>query len=205
MQRLTRCLAALALHRCHHALKRGESSSEGIALFTRDDLFELREVRVVGLDCAADSPPSLAALLEAQPRTTEGLRGLPTVGQLALLRERRSGRSLLVANTHLYFANPAVHVRAMQTAHLLHHASSWARELEGGESEAEGGAVAEGGAAASATSGAATGATALVVAGDLNSDSTDAVLRLLTDGSLSAHDPDWLHGALMWSTSLGLE
>jgi hypothetical protein len=53
------------------------------------------------------------------------MRSLPTVGQLVLLRSRANGRRLLVASTHLYFANPAVHVRVMQTAHLLWHAREW--------------------------------------------------------------------------------
>ena len=47
-------------------------------------------------------------VLEAQAQTAEGVRGLPTVGQLALLRDVRTSRVLLLANAHLYFANPAV-------------------------------------------------------------------------------------------------
>ena len=49
------------------------------------------------------------------------------------------GRRVLLANTHLYFANPAVHVRLMQIAALLHHAErarDWAgANAEGGASE----------------------------------------------------------------------
>ena len=38
-------------------------------------------------------------------------------------------RYLLVANTHLYFSNPAMHVRILQTAKLLRKAHEWAAEL----------------------------------------------------------------------------
>ena len=31
-------------------------------------------------------------------------------------------------------------------------------------------------------------------------DSTDAVMKLLTTGSVDADDPDWLHGMLNWGT-----
>ena len=139
---------------------------------------------------------SAAPLLAAQPATRDGIRALPTVAQLLLLREASTAprapdaldapaapRHLLLANTHLYFANPAVHVRLLQTAKILERAHAWAAEVTPPSSTPP----------------------ALVVAGDLNSDSTDAVLRLLTSGQVHASDHDWLHGALHWSPSLGLE
>ena len=43
-----------------------------------------------------------------------------------------------------------------------------------------------------------------MIAGDLNSDSTDAVLRYLTNGHVKADDPDWLYGAFHWGPSLRL-
>ena len=183
----------------HFALKRGESSNEGVALFVRESVFDVLESRVVALDCATNAPPELGALLRAQPLTAEGMRSLPTVGQLVLLRSRANGRRLLVANTHLYFANPAVHVRVMQTAHLLWHAREWLAV------QASTPTAGDGSSSSSSSTAAAAPPTALIVAGDLNSDATDAVLRLLTAGCVGPDDPDWLHGALMWSSSLGLE
>ena len=183
----------------HFAIKRGESSSEGVALFVRSSVFDVLESRVVALDCATNAPPELGALLRAQPLTAEGMRALPTVGQLVLLRSRATGRRLLVANTHLFFANPAVHVRVMQTAHLLWHAREWLAV------QASTPTAGDGSSSSSSSIAAAASPTALIVAGDLNSDATDAVLRLLTSGCVGPDDPDWLHGALMWSSSLGLE
>jgi 2',5'-phosphodiesterase len=159
----------------HFALKRGESSSEGVALFVRESVFDVLESRVVALDCATNAPPELGALLRAQPLTAEGMRSLPTVGQLVLLRSRANGRRLLVANTHLYFANPAVHVRVMQTAHLLWHAREWLAVQASTPTAGDGSSS-----SSSSSTAAAAPPTALIVAGDLNSDATDAVLRLLT-------------------------
>jgi hypothetical protein len=87
----------------HFSLKRGASSSEGIATFTRRASLQLVEARTFGLDLAgADAaPPALRALLEAQPLTAAGVAALPTVGTLALLRHVPTGRPMLLGNTHL--------------------------------------------------------------------------------------------------------
>lgn len=46
---------------------------------------------------------------------------------------------------------------------------------------------------------------ATLLAGDLNSDSTDAALRLITMGHVGADDGDFATGLLRWSPSSGLE
>ena len=90
----------------------------------------------------------VAALLDSQTSTRNGMQQLPTVAQLLLLREATSAshaapssvsqadseetrdyepdvmeavprRHLLVANTHLYFSNPAMHVRLLQESSRL--------------------------------------------------------------------------------------
>lgn len=169
-----------------HTNKRSLSSSEGLATFVRADSFELVEMEPLALSLdPADVPPSLTPLLATHTSASDAQ--LPTVAQLLLLREvagaptsSESPRHLLVANCHLYFSNPAMHVRVMQTAQLLHHAHQWSAQLPEAVTPA------------------------LVVAGDLNSDSYDATLRLLTSGLVEANDLDWLHGALNWSPSLDL-
>ena len=161
---------------------------------------ELIEARPLALSLDPnDAPDALIPLLETQLSTAAGVSKLPTVAQLLLLREAShtvasrfsqrlspsppsaTPRHVLVANTHLYFSNPGMHVRLMQTAKLLHaaHQMMDARLPT-------------------------TSPQALVVAGDLNSESTDAVLRLLTSGVVGAWDADWLHGALNWAPSLDL-
>ena len=196
---------------CHFALKRSAGSSEGVATFVRTSRFQVVDSKTVPLDLAdGGAPPSLQLLLDSQPLTREGMRGLPTVGQLLMLQQVVGGavdgavdgaeavggaevprRRLLVANTHLYFANPAVHVRLMQTAALLHAAHTWNVPCEFGREPTPHFPPPP--------------PAALLLAGDLNSDSTDAVLRLLTRGYVSADDHDWVYGALLWSPSVGLE
>ena len=178
----------------HHTNKLSAGSSEGVATFVRSVAFEIVETRDIALNGARPNsmPPALSTLLHAQPATGDGTRTLPTVAQLLLLRERTrdhatsasaSPRELIVVNTHLYFANPAVHVRLLQMSTILQCAHAWVAERSSDDAPAP----------------------ALIVAGDLNSDSTDAVLRLLTDGRVGADDPDWLHGAVHWAPSLQLE
>lgn len=180
--------------------KQHRTSSEGLAAFVRAEAFELIEARPLALSLDPnDAPDALIPLLETQLSTAAGVSKLPTVAQLLLLREAShtvasrfsqrlspsppsaTPRHVLVANTHLYFSNPGMHVRLMQTAKLLHaaHQMMDARLPT-------------------------TSPQALVVAGDLNSESTDAVLRLLTSGVVGAWDADWLHGALNWAPSLDL-
>ena len=198
------------------ALKRGAGSSEGCATFVRATAFEVLEVHSAPLDVATP-PPQLRDLLEAQSATREGMRALPTVAQLLVLRptadastadastadaSTASRRRIVLANTHLYFANPAVHVRLMQTAALLHYAHECIYRVRAPTHTAEPSDTAAPKLAAAASKPAEPPQVALIVAGDLNSDATDAVLRLLTTGAVAADDPDWLHGALMWRHSL---
>ncbi len=164
--------------------KRGPSSSEGVASFVRASTFAAEGLREVPLAIEPSSAPrSCAPLVASHAGLRDGIRQLPTVAQALLLRETAPPhRRLLVANTHLYFSNPAMHVRLLQTAKLLEEMHSWVAELRAAEP-----AAAE---------------PALIVAGDLNSDASDAVIRLLTRGRVEADDPDWLHGALNWAPSL---
>ena len=172
----------------HFSNKRNKDSQEGVAVAVRTSALELLELREMPLSLR--SPPALLApLLAAQPGTAAGVAALPSVGQLVLLREARGARrQLLLAHTHLYFANPAVHVRLLQTAALLHAATAWREEL-------------------SAAGGAAAGVPppALLFAGDLNSDATDGALHLLLRGGVPADHRDWLLGRLTWAPSTGLD
>mmetsp|Transcript_20780 Transcript_20780/g.65031 ORF Transcript_20780/g.65031 Transcript_20780/m.65031 type:complete len:497 (+) Transcript_20780:569-2059(+) len=178
---------------CVYTSKAGATSSEGLAAFVRTGALEMVEMREVSLAIGPSGAPAAAApLLDSHAGTREGVRRLPTVAQLLLLREAAPGgsggdgssgsgerRHALVANTHLYFSNPAMHVRLLQTAALLEEMDSWAEHLPA--------------------------ATPRIVAGDLNADASDAAIKLLTTGRVEAGDPDWLHGALNWAPSLELE
>ena len=119
-----------------HTLKRGRGSSEGIASFALADAFEIVEIRELSLSLdRPDLPVPLARLLGAHTSTRDA--EIPTVAQLLLLREAAPvasptavPRQVLVANTHLYFANEAMHVRTMQTALILDGLREWSDELQ---------------------------------------------------------------------------
>ena len=161
---------------------RWASSRKGCAVVVRRSRFDIVEARSVTLRLEPPPPP-LAPLLAAHPQTAEAVASPPTVGQL--LRSAEGGREVLVLNSHLYFANPAVHVRLMQTAALLDEAMRWRDELKQ-ESGGGGGA-----------------APALLVCGDFNSDRTDAVVHLLLRGVVEPTHPDWATGLFTWLKSSG--
>ena len=147
--------------RVHFGNKR-HKDSQGVAA-VRTSALELLELREMPLAPLAARTP--ARLLAAQPGTAAGVAALSSVGQPCCCARRAARGGRLLAHTHLYFANPAVHVRLLQTAALLHAAVAWRDELS---------------AAAAAPRG---DAPALLVAGDLNSDATDGVLHLLLRGT----------------------
>ena len=163
--------------------KVGEQSQEGCAVVVRRSRFDIVEARSVTLRLEPPPPP-LAPLLAAHPQTAEAVASLPTVGQLLRLRAAEGGREVLVLNSHLYFANPAVHVRLMQTAALLDEAMRWRDALK---QESGGGGAAP----------------ALLVCGDFNSDRTDAVVHLLLRGVVEPTHPDWATGLFTWLKSSG--
>jgi hypothetical protein len=170
------------------APKASATSSEGIAVIAKASAFELISARAVRLDLRPP-PPQLASYLAANPHTASAASSLPTVGQIVRLHSRRApGRVLIVANTHLYFANPAVHIRLMQATALLAEVEA---EVEAcrAHGRAGGGRSPEVG---------------VVVAGDLNADSTDAAVQLLLERRVTSSHRDWLVGALHWPPSLGL-
>ncbi len=154
-------------------LKSG-AAQEGEAIAWRRDAWtpvESREIALsIGRADAAEReiapPQAIAAFLAAHPSAAEAMRRIGTVAQLVVL-EDGDGRRLCVANTHLFFAGRATHVRTIQAALIIDEASRLCD---------------------------ATGAS-LVVVGDLNAENHDAALRYLLDGSVAADDPDWYTGS----------
>lgn len=104
--------------------KSNPSSREGLGAFIRSAAFELLEAQPLCLSLGVDdAPAALRPLLAAHASTAEAVAQLPSVAQLLLLREAApaspfspSPRHLLLANTHLYFSNPGMHVRLMQAS-----------------------------------------------------------------------------------------
>ena len=155
--------------------------TEGLLIAARRDNFVLESVEVVALNSTLGGTAAPQRYLRRHAQTAASMASMPTVAQVATLRERHyRRRHLVVANAHLYFAAPAVHVRLLQVGAILERLEAEVNRLR-----------------------AAGETVASVVAGDLNSDRTDAVLRLLQQGSVGADDSDWTYGELMWRGSLG--
>ncbi|KAH8097730.1 hypothetical protein JL720_638 [Aureococcus anophagefferens] len=153
-------------------VKSGKSFEGSALLWKTADWREVdrREVALSrGRDDAAYPEAVLAApvarLVDAKPRLAEALAKIGSVAQLAVLEHNADGRRLIVANTHLFFAGRATHVRV-----VLWRACCAAKELK----ERHGGDV--------------------VLCGDLNAEAHDGALRLLLDGTVPADHLDWIIG-----------
>ncbi|CAE8585904.1 unnamed protein product, partial [Polarella glacialis] len=177
-----------------HFTQKVKGSAEGCALFFRNEVLELLETsdlalssrprpnlapnpeKSVDVDRVAQAPhlPSaecaVSALLGSNPALADLWQRLGTIAQISLLRCRKdASRLVLVCNTHLYFANNARHIRAMQTALILEDAekmSALAMEKYGVRP-------------------------AVLFLGDLNSEPDTGAVELLGTGSVSAAHPDW--------------
>lgn len=154
-------------------LKSG-AAQEGEAVAWRREAWTRVESREIALSIGrADAsarevtpPPVIAEFLAAHPLAAEAMKRIGTVAQLVVL-EDGDGRRICLANTHLFFAGRATHVRTMQSALIIEEATRLCD---------------------------ATGA-ALVVVGDLNAENHDAAVRYLLDGGVAADDPDWYTGS----------
>jgi mRNA deadenylase 3'-5' endonuclease subunit Ccr4 len=148
-------------------------SSEGCAIFWRDDMFELRESRVwlLGPPPATQASP-LGNLLARRSNLHALLGQLGTVAQAVVLRTRcaaAGGRTLVVANTHLYYHPQADHVRLIQAHGLLGKVDALCKRT----AKAEGIAPAH------------------VIAGDFNSLVPSAVVQLLLRGEVEPSHACW--------------
>ena len=177
---------------------------EGCATFARRDKWRVASARVVDLKVPGPLPEErdTDAWVRTQPHLRDALSKVSTVAHICVLEsvldddaaETKTApgdsstdaastnlgggcrRSLVVANTHLFFHPGAVHVRVMQSRWLLRHADR-ARRARAAEA---GGA----------------GVVGLVVCGDFNGEPHDGVMRHVADGRLSAGDSDWALGSV---------
>ena len=154
-------------------VKSGKSFEGSALLWKTADWREVdrREVALSrGRDDAAYPEAVLAApverLVASKPRLAEALAKIGSVAQLAVLEHTADGRRLVVANTHLFFAGRATHVRVVLLASVL-RAAKELKERHGGD---------------------------VVLCGDLNAEAHDGALRLLLDGTVPADHLDWIIG-----------
>ncbi|KDO30970.1 hypothetical protein SPRG_04158 [Saprolegnia parasitica CBS 223.65] len=101
----------------HYAGKAG-TTPEGCAVFFNTAKWQLQDATVVGFANALkeiDATSPLQHFLNAHPQVALAVSTVPSVAQVLLLRHVHGARTVLVANTHLFFRHDADAVRLVQT------------------------------------------------------------------------------------------
>mmetsp|Transcript_2977 Transcript_2977/g.4798 ORF Transcript_2977/g.4798 Transcript_2977/m.4798 type:complete len:783 (-) Transcript_2977:1199-3547(-) len=176
---------------------------EGCAMFVLSHRFRILDSKVIPLKdlfaslsrakLAASTPSSpsvppavlpravepFKAMIGANPGLEHVLQKVGTIGQLALLEDRMAlGRTLAIANTHLFFNPQAPHVRTMHVYSILSELKAMVEGYDVKCRTRENGTI----------------PTAIFFGGDLNSDLKDGIpgsLALMKDGALPADFWDW--------------
>lgn len=158
---------------------------EGCALLFRASRFELIDAASVPLNFATLSSmfPALAGRVGACPELRESIAAVTSIGARVVLRERTSGRELVVGNTHLFYHANGCHIRILQAYMLLH----WLHNAAVATTPQE-----------EAASAAPRADRALVLCGDFNCTHPTGAYRLLTTGQVEASHPSWDKGKLFW-------
>eukprot|EP01065_Artemidia_motanka_P032412 TRINITY_DN39428_c0_g1_i1.p1 TRINITY_DN39428_c0_g1~~TRINITY_DN39428_c0_g1_i1.p1 ORF type:complete len:649 (+),score=183.77 TRINITY_DN39428_c0_g1_i1:43-1989(+) len=157
-----------------------QKAREGVCVVWDSSRFDLvceRRVRLSG-KLGADADPlvvhhSVAHVekyIQENQSISEVLAKVTTVGQIVVLRDRRTGGQWIVANTHLWFHPHGGHIRALQLTLLLAHMDELRRE------SMERSPVVR-----------------CLLCGDMNMLPESAAWTLLDDGRLPAHHAVWTH------------
>ncbi|CAJ1342194.1 unnamed protein product [Effrenium voratum] len=176
-------------------LQKAGASLDGCALLWRSSRFQAEGQLQWSLFGPVHTLPGLTpaqrCALQNQPgqTTRQILEKITTVAQAVFLKDRRTGKRLLVANTHLYYHPNCNHVRLLQLYMLLTVLAKEVREAQ----EQSGESV------------------YLVLLGDLNARKGNfgpsdqgrppqAAYRLVRDGAISKEDSDWQHSLWVHSS-----
>eukprot|EP00929_Paragymnodinium_shiwhaense_P065707 TRINITY_DN32916_c0_g1_i2.p1 TRINITY_DN32916_c0_g1~~TRINITY_DN32916_c0_g1_i2.p1 ORF type:complete len:811 (-),score=162.90 TRINITY_DN32916_c0_g1_i2:11-2443(-) len=167
-------------YRGKHTVK-VSGSEEGCALFVREAAFEVVQLHEMHLakapEALAERGSSIAAEIKAflasMPGLTSVWNRLGTIAQTALLKCKASNRSLVVCNSHLYFAGLAKTIRILQTALVLEkaHEVAEAAAVELGYTPS------------------------VILCGDLNSVPESGAVEFLEKKEISAMHGDWVAGS----------
>lgn len=170
-----KCLAPVFGDTYHMRISlKASKVSEGCAMLVRREAFEvLAEEEALFKNVFRKSPVHRATLREVCSKwpdfLTTILPKLTTVFQVSALRHRASGRSLVVANTHLFYHPKARHLRLLQTLCLLHQVQEMRERYRGADGELP----------------------SVVFAGDLNCGPESGAIELLTRGAVPSDHRDW--------------
>uniref|UniRef100_A0A0G4FL32 Endonuclease/exonuclease/phosphatase domain-containing protein n=1 Tax=Chromera velia CCMP2878 TaxID=1169474 RepID=A0A0G4FL32_9ALVE len=169
--------------------KKVSRSNEGCALVVRREAFELLEerTRLFRRDLFAD-PAFLPIVKEIRAKWPHFMGSvlphMSTVIQLAALRHRKTGRLVVVGNSHFFFHPYARHIRTLQALLMAREVK---RLAEAHTTRGDGGSGDEGGAA-------------MILCGDLNSHPLTAPVHLLKQGQVPSTHSDWELGLrFRWS------
>jgi len=161
----------------HLGVKTG-NTKEGCAVVFRRDRFEMIDDKplVVPLNWRTmkREHPEMAAEIRAEhPHLLVGLKRVPSVGIACRLRDKLSGKCLVVSNTHLYYHPDGCHIRALQFYMLQTAVRRAAAELKASEKCDD---------------------VHIVAPGDYNFTRTTGGYRLATTGEVLPDDTCWQKG-----------
>lgn len=154
------------------AIKTG-STKEGCGIAYRKDRFEPLTTGPVVMPLSwgtlSRRHPELAAEINADhPHVEHGLRKLPSVGIFVALRDKVTGKNVVVSNTHLYYHPDGCHIRALQLYVFMKALMEYSSTLEGGAG--------------------------IIACGDYNLTRITGGYRLVTRGRVTPEDDCWLKG-----------
>eukprot|EP01064_Diplonema_japonicum_P034157 TRINITY_DN6998_c0_g1_i2.p1 TRINITY_DN6998_c0_g1~~TRINITY_DN6998_c0_g1_i2.p1 ORF type:complete len:622 (+),score=82.78 TRINITY_DN6998_c0_g1_i2:62-1927(+) len=157
----------------HHVSKTGDTR-EGVSLFWKNDKYEIvsepRSVNLGGEQYIEDVAkiPELEPILkyyEEQTKVKETIEKTTTVAQIVVLKNKTTGKVIVVGNTHLWFHPKGGHIRVLQLHTLFWNMKKLGDTLD---STPE-----------------------YVICGDLNCQPKSSPHVYMTNGELSASHPVW--------------
>ena len=152
--------------------KKGGQVDEGLATFYRRDKFRLVSFESVFLPDALHNDSQYSYIMDRvkdNQKLVDSLTNRTTTVSVAVLEHISSGKTVIVANTHLYFEPNADHIRLIQTEMCRVEIERVRQRLEQeGKTDVS-----------------------VVFCGDFNSTPPFGVVQYLTSGHLGAEHDDW--------------
>ncbi|TMW56729.1 hypothetical protein Poli38472_006739 [Pythium oligandrum] len=109
-------MGSMGFH-AYYAGKTG-TTQEGCAVFIRKSCFDVLDDRIVDLSMAVQysQDAEMNALLAELPEIAKGIRRIPSIAQVLVLRDRHDPtRRLVLVNTHLFYREDGHMIRLVQT------------------------------------------------------------------------------------------
>uniref|UniRef100_A0AAV1UD23 Endonuclease/exonuclease/phosphatase domain-containing protein n=1 Tax=Peronospora matthiolae TaxID=2874970 RepID=A0AAV1UD23_9STRA len=156
------------------------TTNEGCATFVRTTRFEVVKEDTVDLTAAvkASTNPALQNLLQDFPEIAAGIKRIPSIAQLLVIRSKVDpARSIILSNTHLFYRGDAHLIRLMQGAAIVECVSE--QKVVLGYEDA-----------------------AVVMCGDWNAHPKAPLVAFLLDGEIDSTNSHWQEApSFRWKTS----